>query len=274
MGQFNLAAADFQLARRPAHPIGVVARFETTVGVIEAELMDEKPVTTANFIKYANVQGWADSILHRWVPDFIVQGGGFYRNQSGQIVPVQTMPAITNEFNVGPRVSNTYGTIAMAKTASSPNTATAQWFFNLDDNSENLDNQNGGFTVFGRVISGTNVLNKFVPPPPTHGIYIEDLTPGTPNTAFETVPVTTNSLINVKISFHRYMNLVIAKGGPGESVLNFSSVPGKRNVIQISSSTSPAWTDLTNWVATATTSTATLRNRTNSWERYRVRIDY
>src|SRR5439155_6233770 len=74
---------------------------------------------------------------------------------------IQTFPPITNEFNSGRRLSNVYGTIAMAKRPDDPNSATSEWFFNLADNSTNLDSQNGGFTVFGRVVGGTNLLNFF-----------------------------------------------------------------------------------------------------------------
>src|SRR5438876_6253025 len=74
---------------------------------------------------------------------------------------VPNFGSISNEFNIGTRMSNIYGTIAMAKAGGDPNSASSQWFFNLGDNSANLDNQNGGFTVFGRLVRGTNVLNIF-----------------------------------------------------------------------------------------------------------------
>src|SRR5262249_32435586 len=68
---------------------------------------------------------------------------------------------LTNEFNVGRRLTNSFGTIAMAKVDGDPNSATSQWFFNLGNNGPNLDFANGGFTVFGRVVRGTNLLNGF-----------------------------------------------------------------------------------------------------------------
>ena len=69
---------------------------------------------------------------------------------------IESGPSVLNE----PGISNIVGTLAMAKTGAGPNTATNQWFFSVGDNSSNLDNQNGGFTVFGRVIgSGLSVIN-------------------------------------------------------------------------------------------------------------------
>ena len=77
-----------------------------------------------------------------------VQGGGFTFSDAAGLANVPTDSPVQNE----PGLSNLRGTIAMAKLGGDPNSATSQWFFNLSDNSANLDNQNGGFTVFGRVL--------------------------------------------------------------------------------------------------------------------------
>ena len=148
---------------------GTLVQFRTTFGVIEVELFDQdKPVTVQNFIRYVQSGLYQNMFLHRCIPGFVIQGGGFWidnplstapfapTNQNLLVVP--TFSPITNEFNVGRRLTNSFGTIAMAKVGGDPNSATSQWFFNLGNNT-NLDVQNGGFTVFGRVVRGTNVLN-------------------------------------------------------------------------------------------------------------------
>lgn len=109
------------------------------------------PATVANFLNYVEDDDYASSIIHRSVPGFIIQGGGFTVDSASGIAEVPADPAVVNEYS--PQRSNTRGTIAMAKLGNDPNSATNQWFFNLGNNSANLDNQNGGFTVFGEVIA-------------------------------------------------------------------------------------------------------------------------
>ena len=138
------------------------------------ELYDaEKPQTVQNFLLYTRSGAYSNLFLHRCLPGFAVQGGGFaISNPQGSNLfsgyqEVTNYGRLTNEFLVGARLSNTFGTIAMAKVAADPNSATSQWFFNLGNNATNLDNQNGGFTVFGRILEstnnaeGTNVLIHF-----------------------------------------------------------------------------------------------------------------
>lgn len=126
---------------------------ETPQGNIEIELLTEyAPRTVANFLAYVDSGKYTKSFIHRsaYLPDgapFVIQGGGFTFNGSNPagIVP---FAQVENEF----KVSNTRGTVAMAKLGNQPDSATSQWFINMADNSGNLDNQNGGFTVFARVI--------------------------------------------------------------------------------------------------------------------------
>ena len=108
------------------------------------------PLAVENFLDYVNSGAYTNSIIHRSVPDFVIQGGGFTVNDL-QVDNIPTNPPVQNEFSENR--SNLRGTIANAKLGDDPDSATSQWFFNLADNSGNLDNQNGGFTVFGQVLS-------------------------------------------------------------------------------------------------------------------------
>ena len=130
-------------------------RLDTNMGVIEINLRpDVAPIHVENFLQYVNDGDYNNSFIHRSIAGFIVQGGGFtFINQAFNYVPVD--PAIVNEF----ALSNVRGTVAMAKVGSDPNSATSQWFINLVDNSSNLDFQNGGFTVFGEIIVGMDVVD-------------------------------------------------------------------------------------------------------------------
>lgn len=134
-----------------------VVLFKTNMGDIEVNLLDEHtPKTVDNFIRYIETGSYQNSIIHRSVSNFIVQGGGFnYNIETGNVVDEQKFTSVKNE----PVFSNVRGTIAMAKLGSDENSATNQWFFNTQDNSDNLDHQNGGFTVFGVVTLGMDVVD-------------------------------------------------------------------------------------------------------------------
>ncbi|MDP9003913.1 MAG: peptidylprolyl isomerase, partial [Verrucomicrobiota bacterium] len=138
-------------------------RMTTALGAIDLALLGpQKPITVANFLKYIDQgryfvnnpdpQKSGPSFIHRSAAGFVIQGGGFLEPQdSSNTYSVLTYQAIQNE----PGISNKRGTIAMAKLGGDPNSATSQWFINLADNGgapSNLDTQNGGFTVFGRVV--------------------------------------------------------------------------------------------------------------------------
>ena len=129
-----------------------VVRFDTNLGDVDVRLYDTAtPLSIANFLSYVNTDRWDGTFIHRSVPGFIVQGGGFSLTPDiFNTTDVVTDPPVLNE----PGISNLRGTIAYAKIGGNPDSATSQWFFNLADNSSNLDNQNSGFTVFGRVVGG------------------------------------------------------------------------------------------------------------------------
>ncbi len=155
---------------------GLVARFELYNqglggGITNVLLFDQAgagaPLTVQNFRNYVNDGDYVNSIIHRSVPGFVVQGGGFTVNNLSSVLAqtpssgaaavsvIPTDPPVQNEFSL--QRSNQRGTIAMAKQGGNPNSATNQWFFNLGDNSANLDTQNGGFTVFGQVLAPTDL---------------------------------------------------------------------------------------------------------------------
>ena len=121
----------------------------TSRGDFSIELFDSQtPGTVQNFLNYINSGRYTNSIVHRSVSSFVIQGGGFnWPVAASTLGRVLTDGPISNE----PGISNTRGTVAMAKLDGNPNSATSQWFINLVDNSS-LDTQNGGFTVFGQVV--------------------------------------------------------------------------------------------------------------------------
>lgn len=119
----------------------------TSVGNFTLELFrDTAPKSVENFLLYVKSGAYQNAVFHRSVPGFIVQTGGFTVGLNLPAIP--TNPPVVNEYTR----SNLRGSVAMAKLGGNPDSATSQWFVNLADNSENLDNQNGGFTVFARVM--------------------------------------------------------------------------------------------------------------------------
>ena len=150
----NLVAAfaTSALLALPVMAMADTALIETPLGNIEIELLkDDAPNTVANFLRYIESGKYTKSFVHRSAKrldgsGFVIQGGGFTLNGSNPagIIPFES---VDNEF----KVSNTRGTVAMAKLGGQPDSATSQWFINLADNSDPLDSDNGGYTVFGRV---------------------------------------------------------------------------------------------------------------------------
>ncbi len=131
---------------------------QTNKGNIELTLDDQKaPKTVANFVSYANSGFYNGTIFHRVIDGFMVQGGGFDEKMNQKT----TKPAIPNEADNG--LKNDIGTIAMART-NAPHSATSQFFINVANN-EFLNHRGKttdayGYTVFGRVTKGMDVVNK------------------------------------------------------------------------------------------------------------------
>ena len=129
--------------------------FSTSMGDITIELMSEEaPITAKNFLDYVDAKFFDDTIFHRVIPGFMIQGGGFTEDMNQK--PAQA--PIKNEADNG--VKNTRGTLSMART-SDINSATTQFFINLKDN-EFLDHgtRDFGYAVFARVVEGMDVVDK------------------------------------------------------------------------------------------------------------------
>ena len=139
-----------------------VVVLDTSLGAITLELYPDKaPITVENFLKYVDEGFYDNLIFHRVMSGFMVQGGGM----TDQMVEksVGKHRPIKNESSNG--LSNDRGTVAMARMAN-PNSATCQFFINHVDN-PNLNTYGGGYTVFGKVIDGIDVVDKIAKVPTT-----------------------------------------------------------------------------------------------------------
>jgi cyclophilin family peptidyl-prolyl cis-trans isomerase len=271
---------------------GTVVRVSTGLGEMDVELYDlDKPVTVQNFLGYVRSNAYQNCFFHRCVPGFALQGGGFVALDGlspDRVAPPWTnlgaVPShgdITNEFTLDRRFSNVFGTLAMAKRGEDPNSACSQWFFNLGDNSGNLDHQNGGFTVFGRVLRGTNLLALFntlssgqnlvdlqtlYPSDPVAGIFTD-----LPTYALGVNAPPYNQLVYFNV--RAVADPVIVSLGP-DGELTWNSTAGQTNVIEFSSQLPPVWQTL---MATNGTG-GSLRYRdlaaAGNARFYRVRMDY
>ena len=188
------------------NPGNTLVRFQITTagqvfGNVDVELFNQdKPETVRNFLLYVRSGAYSNGLLHRCVQAFALQGGGYgvldpySPSDFAQFTTVPSFGKVTNEFGVGPLLSNRFATLAMAKTGTNANSATSQWFFNLANNT-NLDTQNGGFTVFGRVLEttngfeGTNVLGFFKGLSLSNGIVNMTTFYGSRFSAFTDLPV-------------------------------------------------------------------------------------
>ncbi|OUR97468.1 peptidylprolyl isomerase A [Halobacteriovorax marinus] len=130
---------------------------ETTKGTIEIQLFDKKaPISVKNFLKYVDSKFYDGTIFHRVIDNFMIQGGGFDTNLKEK----KTNAPIKNEASN--RISNTKGTLAMART-SVVDSATGQFFINVNDNNfldhKGTGSSEYGYAVFGQVLKGMSVVN-------------------------------------------------------------------------------------------------------------------
>jgi peptidyl-prolyl cis-trans isomerase A (cyclophilin A) len=167
----GLAALSLSTAAFAAEP---QVSLKTSMGEIVLELNQEKaPVTVDNFLKYVKSGFYKGTIFHRVIDGFMIQGGGMDAQLHGR----RTNKPIKNESNNG--LSNEKYTVAMAR-ESNPDSATSQFFINVVDN-PGLDfpnMQGSGYTVFGKVVKGQDVVDKI------KGVVVDDIH------GLENVPVT------------------------------------------------------------------------------------
>jgi len=135
-------------------------KLATTAGDIVIEVYPDKaPKTAENFLQYVRDKHYDGTIFHRVIDRFMIQGGGFDAKMNEK----PTRPPVVLEAGdaAAKGLRNQVGTIAMART-SNPDSATGQFFINVADNTGRLDPRAGsaGYTVFGKVVSGMDVVNK------------------------------------------------------------------------------------------------------------------
>jgi len=162
-----IVAVSLAFAAVVAHAANPVVEFDTTAGTIKIELYPEAaPKTVANFLDYVRSGHYVGTQFHRVIDGFMIQGGGFTTDFKQK--PTKPPIAIESEMSSKAGLANVPGTVAMART-SDPNSATSQFFINVADNQrlnfKEATPQGFGYTVFGKVIDGMDVVNKIAKAP-------------------------------------------------------------------------------------------------------------
>ena len=157
---FIATAALFSIASNALAEDAPRVKFATSAGEFVVEVYPEKtPKTVENFLQYVKDKHYDGTIFHRVIENFMIQGGGF----DAKYAEKKTRAPVVHEGRAslekgGPR--NVVGTLAMART-NDPQSATAQFFINVKDNAFLDPNmQQPGYTVFGKVVSGMEVIQK------------------------------------------------------------------------------------------------------------------
>ena len=160
---------------------GQIAQFDTVLGKFNVELFaGDAPLNVANFLSYVNSGAFANTFVHRSVPGFVIQGGGYKAVSS--LDSITRLSPVALEY----KVANTRGTVAMAR-SDAANSATSEWFINLVDNTASLRPGGvsvDGYTVIGRVLgTGMTVADAIAALPSIN------IVGGATNTPFSTVPL-------------------------------------------------------------------------------------
>lgn len=269
---------------------GTLAQFRTVYGDIEVELFDQdKPVTVSNFVQYVKSGRYRNTFIHRCITNFVIQGGGFTVTGSNPtniaVSNIPTYPPIPNEAGVGARYSNVYGTIAMAKLAGDTNSATSQWYFNLADNLFlDAPNTNNHFTVFGRVVRGTDALDSFqrfvrhVAGVNTSNVII-NLGGAFAALPLRQSPVIISNVVYIADSDIVYVDVSLLSvrvtiEGSGRREISWRSVAGVTNFVDFTESMPPEWKTLAATNGTGGTMKAVDDHPGASGRFYRVRVAY
>jgi peptidyl-prolyl cis-trans isomerase A (cyclophilin A) len=184
------AAALLALMGQQHAQANTTVTFNTSMGSFQALLYDDvAPVTVANFLAYVEAQRYQGSIVHRAVPGFVIQGGGYYQMSTAPEAAVPTFAPIPLEHPYG----NVRGALSMARTTD-PNSASSQWFINLVDNpflDADVATGRPGYAVFGEILgSGMSVVDAIGNLP----------TISSPETSFYPTPMLNGAYITMSIS--------------------------------------------------------------------------
>ncbi len=216
---------------------GQIVIFESDLGNIALEMLaSDAPKTVTNFLSYVDDDSYDNSMIHRVPENFVVQGGGF--KMALPLEDISQKSPVVNEF----KLSNLRGTVAMAKLGGDPNSATNGWFINLGDNSANLDSQNGGFTVFARVIgTGMSVADAIDDLPKLY-FSQSDQYPTVPVKADYQAPLTVDELIALKKAYRADLF-----PGPNstESFVNYTAISSSNSNVATASLDSISGSQLT-----------------------------
>lgn len=254
---------------------GVLVRFNmnSRIGSMDFELFEQdKPITVSNFVAYVKAGLWHDNVYHRWVPGQILQGGTYNvphdpnlaTSWEAEPIPITPFPKIPFERDVGRFFSNLYGTLAMARAGTDTNSAAESWFINVRDNAH-LDTQDGGYTVFGRMLSGTNALNRFIAATGMNNIY---------QYAGTEVPLYSEDqvnvfLINVDITLLTATIRLVRTGRE----ISWESVEGRPNIVEFTRTIPAVWEPLQTVTGTGGVMTS-FDASDDPMRHYRIRIDY
>lgn len=229
--KYKLTFALTLLISAPFSQANPVVCFNTNAGQFCMELFEtHTPITTDNFINYVNSGAYTNGIFHRSVPGFVIQGGGYkvIESSSGKtLTAINKLPPINNEF----KISNTRGTVAMAKIGGNPNSATSEWFINLADNSgppSRLDTQNGGFTVFGRIIfDGMNIIDA-IEDLPVSNINLGSSRSPAPIIGPDGSAITVENLVTIN-----HVNVTPVAGIFSQGILSFAVAIGTSTFLEV-----------------------------------------